>query len=316
MMDISTLELDLDLVELLDHWGVDTYDLHEIGNMSWRSSCFIHLGDNDSSLSIKYVKGRYWMQCYSHNCFNSSLVDYGLSIGKSFTDVIRDYEMCQGKVKRSRNAMSNTAAQQLTLPDNVMDRYENAIHKSYIDLGFDRDILLTVFSVRYCNDINDPMFARVVYPIRDKFGTVKSIQGRRTSACGEGAAKYMFMPQTFAKDILYGQYEMKQLIRSSRYIVVTESPKSVMRGYQLGIATLGLMGIRYTPQQVKQLASYGKKLILIADNDTPGIDGMVELERELSRYVPVEFRICPDDGADISDYRSRDEWMKIIGRVM
>lgn len=311
MMDISTLESNLDVDELLQHWGVDTCDLREVGHMSWRSSCFIHGGTGDSALSIKYVKGRWWLTCFSHNCFNGSLVDYGLSLGKSFAEIVRDYEMWQGESRR-RVRRTQYNSEQSTLPDNVMDRYEPSIHKSYIDLGFDRDILRSVFDMRYCNDVNDTLFGRVVYPVRTKYGTVKSIQGRRTAVCGDGAAKYMFLPQTFAKDILYGQYEMKRLIKSSRYVVVAESPKSVMRGYHLNIPTLGLMGIRYTPQQVKQIAAYGKRIILIADNDTPGIDGMVELQRELSRYVPVDMRICPDNDADISDYRSRDEWMAII----
>ncbi|EPZ47764.1 hypothetical protein [Alicyclobacillus acidoterrestris] len=321
MAIVSELEQQLDVISVLEHWGIDTSYIRQIGAGEYRSPCFIHGGDGQTALSLKMNNGRWYVACFSHGCFKGTLFDWAITTGRTPRQILDDYKMCQldtVPLHRHRTRRTHTQGSQkggaVFLPDNTMEQFEIGIHRDLIDLGYDRDMLTNVFDVRYCADAEHVLYGRIVYPIRDKLENIRTIQGRRTNALPHDAAKYMFHPGYNAKDILYGQYEMREMIRKSRYIVVAESPKSAWRGYQLGIPTLALMGIRWTDAQVKQIAAYGKRVVLVADNDDThvGVNGMRELRDALSRYVAVELRVCPHVGADISDYRIREQWDYII----
>jgi hypothetical protein len=316
---IAELEQNLDVPTLLDMWGVDTSGMWQVSRDEWRSPCFIHGGDGHTALSIKRCGGRWYVRCFSHDCFRGTLVDYGLTTGRTFQQILSDYEVAQSgcgttSLKRPpANQCRQDSVGSNVLPPHVMEQFEPSIHVNLIRDGYDGEMLRDVFDVRFCADPCHQLYGRIVYPVRDKFGRIVSIQGRRTKTCGLGAEKYQFLAGHPAKHILYGAWEQRERIRRSRYIVVAESPKSVWRGYQLGFPVLALMGIRFTDQQVRAIAAYGRRVILAADADQPGINGMVELERELRRYVDVRVVVCPDDRADISDYKQRDEWMRILG---
>lgn len=322
-MSIVDLESSLDLPALLEHWDVEVDSLRQSSRNEWRCNCFIHQGDGDTALSIKLVNGRLWLRCYSHNCFNGTLVDYAMQYKKmAFAQILNDYRNFQHSVKQVTNkTIKLTDYTVKFLPPNIMDRYVPSIHTDWIKLGLDRDVLLRVFMTRFCDDPNDLFYGYIVYPIRDKLGRIRSIQGRRTKVSPH-TSKYMFLPDYPAKDLLFGLYEQQQIIRNSRYVVVTESPKSVMRGFQLGIPTIGLMGIQWTDAQAKMIAALNKRTILVADNDepdqkgvSPGIDGMTGLHYYLKKYVNVEMKISPNQGTDIGDYCTVDEWKSIIGVI-
>jgi hypothetical protein len=318
MLSVSDLEQNLDVVSLLEHWGFDTCDMRQVSSNEWRSACFLHMGDNSTSLSVRLHNGRWYVYCYSHGCFNGTLVDLGLSRGRTFRDILSDYAVCQGEpTKRpTRKCARDTCDANATLPSDVMERYEPSIHRNLIELGYSRNILRDVFDVRFCCDPNDPMYGRIVYAIRTRTGDIVSIQGRRTRACGDGAAKYMFLGGYSAKHHVYGVWEWRDRLKRVPYVVVAESPKSTWRGYQLNIPTLATMGVRFTPQQVKVIASIGKPVVCIADNDehNVGWNGMRELAYALKQYVPVRLGMAPNVGCDIADYRARDEWIRIIQR--
>jgi hypothetical protein len=315
VITVAELEQNLDVVSLLELWGFDTCDMRQVSCDEWRSACFIHQGDNSTSLSIRRHNGRWYVYCYSHGCFSGTLVDLGLSRGRTFRDVLSDYAVCQGEpAKRPNRKCNRDVCEVNILPADYMERYEPSIHRKLIELGYDRDVLRQIFDVRYSSDPNDILYGRIVYPIRTRTGDIVSIQGRRTPSCGEGASKYMFLPGYSAKHHVYGVWEWRDQLKRVPYIVVAESPKSTWRGFQLGIPTLATMGVRFTPQQVKVIASVGKLVVCIADNDehSAGWDGMRKLAYALKQYVPVRLGMVPDIGCDIADYRTLGEWMEII----
>lgn len=312
-MNVSDLELQLDIPSLLEHYDIDTYTLRQVSQHEYRCACFIHGSDNDTSMQIKLSNGRWYVKCYSHNCFSGTLMDALMLSGRTFREVVGTYEVYQGVTKRPPQQQYKRHDEIVYLDDNYMDRYERAIHKDLIDDGYDRNQLLNVWSVRYCNDPNDTMYRRYVWPIRDRHGRIVSSQGRIPRQYESDEPKYLFNGNASVKWLIYGAYEQQERIRRSTYLIVTEGAKGVWRGYQLGVATVGLLGIRYTQEQVKRLAAMGKRMILVADNDTPGIDGMHELASELQRYVKVDVRVCPIPGSDISDFHTRDKWRSILG---
>ncbi len=312
---VQQLEHNLNLPLLLEVWGLDISTLHQASQIEWRSHCFIHGGDGDSALSIRFVHDRIYLSCYSHGCFHGSLVQYGLKMGKTYSQIIEDYILCQGiPNKKKYNHKDIQIYNSSILPSDIMNKYIPSIHLDYIKLGYNRDVLRNIFDVRYDNNPNSPLYGRVVYPIRDKMGNIRSIQGRKTEASPKSSPKYLFLPGYNVKNFLFGAYEMRNIIPLHSYIVVVESPKSVMRGYQLGFPVLSLLGIQYKKQQVESLASYGKRLILVADNDESmvGIRGMEKLSYDLNIYVPTRVSIVPDIGKDISDYLTADEWYNIL----
>jgi hypothetical protein len=329
-MSVSDLEYNLDIPSLLEYWGFDTSTLHELRDRDWRTVCLFHEGaDNEKGAAITYYNGRYYYRCFTHGCTNSTLVDIRIKQGVTFADVVKEYRsfQCLGDVRstsakrhiRNCNQNHDTIS---PLPSNIMDQFVNGIHTDLIRLGYDRDMLRDVFMVRYCNDPHSELYRRYVWPIRTKRGDIVSIQGRLPE-WDYSDTKYRFLNGRICKHVLFGQYEMRDLLRRNDYIVVCEGAKGVFRGFQLQIPTLATLGVNVTEQQIQTLASYGKCVIVIADNDPPkrlpdgqihyaGWEGACKLANELRKYVPVSVVMVPRVGTDISDYRSRDEWIEII----
>lgn len=110
---------------------------------------------------------------------------------------------------------------------------------------------------------------------------------------------YRFLSNT-GKTFIQGA---KQLPETGNVLIITKSLKDVMALYELGISAIAPCSevLFISDQQLKKLQERFKNVIVIYDNDLPGIQGMQRIKKA---HPELKFFWIPrDSGAkDISDY--------------
>ena len=110
---------------------------------------------------------------------------------------------------------------------------------------------------------------------------------------------YRFLSNT-GKTFIQGA---KQLPETGNVLIITKSLKDVMALYELGISAIAPCSevLFISDQQLKKLQERFKNIIVIYDNDLPGIQGMRRIKKS---HPELKFFWIPrDSGAkDISDY--------------
>ena len=141
--------------------------------------------------------------------------------------------ICKKFKKRESHTKNSTAK---ILPDNCMDKYiENEHLDVWMNEGISKDVL-DMYQVRY-----DPLADRLVYPIRNLDGNVVNIGGRILDPNwkDKGLRKYTYYQGWGTIDVIFGLYENKTGILSSRNLTIFEGAKSVMLANTWGIRDCG-----------------------------------------------------------------------------
>jgi DNA primase len=114
---------------------------------------------------------------------------------------------------------------------------------------------------------------RLMFPIHDVTGRVTGFGGR---TLGDDPAKYMNTPTTVLFDksnSLYGLNKSRHEIVSSGTVVVVEGYTDVIMAHQFGFCNVvATLGTSFTSGHGRILRRYAKKIILVFDNDTAGIE--------------------------------------------
>ncbi len=126
---------------------------------------------------------------------------------------------------------------------------------------------------------------RVMFPIRDRRGTVVSFGGR---VLGDGRPKYLNGPETalFSKSrLLYGLHEAGPAIRERAEVIVAEGYMDVIAlaaaGFPQAVAPLGTA---LTEEQIRMLWRLTPEPVLCFDGDTAG---QRAAGRALDRVLPM-----------------------------
>jgi DNA primase len=150
-------------------------------------------------------------------------------------------------------------------------------------------------STKGCLTAQDKFVNRLMFAITDVTGRVIGFGGR---AFFETGAKYINSPTTvlFEKsNSLYGLQHARHKIVSTGVAVVVEGYTDCIMAHQFGcdnvVATLGTS---FTSGHGRLLKRYAKKVILIFDNDTAGIEAANRaLEVCLSQRIDIKFALVP-----------------------
>ncbi len=149
----------------------------------------------------------------------------------------------------------------------------------------------------------DKFVNRLMFSITDVTGRVVGFGGRTLDGTG---AKYINSPTTVLFDkggSLYGLQHARHKIVSTGTAVVVEGYTDCIMAHQLGcdnvVATLGTS---FTNSHGRLLRRYAKKVILIFDSDTAGIEAANRaLEICLSQRIDIKFASVPK-GKDPCDF--------------
>ena len=151
--------------------------------------------------------------------------------------------------------------------------------------------------------IGDKFVNRLMFPITDVTGRVIGFGGRTLD---EASAKYINSPTTVLFDksnSLYGLRHARHRIVSSATAVVVEGYTDCIMAHQFGCSNVvAALGTSFTTGQGRILRRYAKKVVLIFDSDTAGIEAANRaLDVCLSQRIDIKLASVPE-GKDPCDF--------------
>jgi DNA primase len=166
----------------------------------------------------------------------------------------------------------------------------------------------------------DKFINRLMFPIADVTGRIIGFGGRTLDGTG---AKYVNSPTTplFDKsNCLYGLNYARQQIDSSATAVVVEGYTDCIMPHQVGCANvIATLGTSFTNGHARILRRYAKKIVLIFDSDTAGLEAANRaLEVCLAQKVDIKIASV-SQGKDPCDFvltAGKDAFEKLIAEAV
>jgi len=149
----------------------------------------------------------------------------------------------------------------------------------------------------------DKFINRLMFPITDVTGRIIGFGGRTLDETG---AKYINSPATSLFDksnSLYGLEQARHQIVASGTAVVVEGYTDCIMAHQFGCANvIATLGTSFTAGHGRILRRYAKKVVLVFDSDTAGIEAANRaLEVCLSQRIDIKLASLPE-GKDPCDF--------------
>ena len=164
--------------------------------------------------------------------------------------------------------------------------------------------------------VYDKFRNRLMFPIVDVTGRVVGFGGR---TLGEKEAKYMNSPTTVLFDksnSLYGLDKARHQIVSTGTAVVVEGYTDVIMAHQFVFGNVvATLGTSFTIGHARVLRRYAKRIVLIFDSDTAGMEAANRaLEVCLTERIDIKLAFVPE-GKDPCDFlltSGRDAFDKVV----
>jgi len=150
---------------------------------------------------------------------------------------------------------------------------------------------------------HDKFVNRLMFPITDVTGRVIGFGGR---ILGKEGAKYINSPTTVLFDksnSLYGLEQARHQIVSTGTAIVVEGYTDCIMAHQFRCTNVvATLGTSFTAGQGRILRRYAKKVVLIFDSDTAGIEAANRaLEICISQHIDIKLASVPQ-GKDPCDF--------------
>ena len=154
----------------------------------------------------------------------------------------------------------------------------------------------------------DRFRGRIMFSISNSAGKIAAFAGRVFES--DDPAKYVNSPETpiYNKSkILYGLHETKQIIRTSKTVIVVEGYLDFLQLYQSGIHNIvAISGTAFTDQHALQIKRFCEKVHLAYDGDSAGISAAIRAGYVLLRAGLSPLIVNIPNGLDPDDWVKRD----------
>ncbi len=199
-------------------------------------------------------------------------------------------------------------------PDSF-DQLKNHLTKE----GFEKRDLIdsTVVSQRSIADKNtyDRFRNRLIFPIFDHQGNPVALSGR---IIGEGEPKYLNSPDSPAYNkslILYGLNWAKDAVKKEDLAIFVEGYMDVITAHQAGTENVvATCGTALTPQQLKLISRFTKKIAFAFDQDSAGLEATFRAI-ELAQLAELDIKVVQiPNGKDPDECirNNPDDWEEAI----
>src|SRR2546422_947472 len=150
----------------------------------------------------------------------------------------------------------------------------------------------------------DRFRGRLMFPVIDAQGRPVAFGGRVLDP--EGEPKYMNSPETAAYTKgrhLYGLNLTRDEIRRQGFAILVEGYLDLIVPYQIGVRNVvASLGTALTPEQVKLIARFARKVVVNYDGDRAGVQAAKRaIESILAEDLEVKVLVLPDN-ADPDDF--------------
>jgi DNA primase len=144
----------------------------------------------------------------------------------------------------------------------------------------------------------DRFRARLIFPVFDSQGRPVAFGGRAIRAGDE--PKYLNSPETAAYTKgrhLYGLHLSRDEIRKKRFAILVEGYLDLIIPYQFGVRNMvASLGTALTPEQVKLLGRFARKVVVNYDGDKAGVQAAKRaIETLLAEDFEVKVLVLPDN---------------------
>ena len=154
----------------------------------------------------------------------------------------------------------------------------------------------------------DRFRGRIMFSISNSAGKIAAFAGRVFES--DDPAKYVNSPETpiYNKSkILYGLHETKQIIRTSKSVIVVEGYLDFLQLYQSGIHNIvAISGTAFTDQHALQIKRFCERVYLAYDGDAAGISAAIRAGYVLLRAGLSPLIVNIPNGLDPDDWVKRD----------
>jgi DNA primase len=150
----------------------------------------------------------------------------------------------------------------------------------------------------------DRFRGRLMFPVIDAQGRPVAFGGRVLDP--EGEPKYLNSPETAAYTKgrhLYGLNLTRDEIRRQGFAILVEGYLDLIVPYQIGVRNVvASLGTALTPEQVKLIARFARKVVVNYDGDRAGVQAAKRaIETILAEDLEVKVLVLPDN-ADPDDF--------------
>jgi DNA primase len=150
----------------------------------------------------------------------------------------------------------------------------------------------------------DRFRGRLMFPVIDAQGRVIAFGGRTMEP--EGEPKYLNSPETPAYTKgrhLFGLNLTRDEIRRNGFAILVEGYLDLIVPYQFGVRNMvASLGTALTPEQVKLIARFARKVVVNYDGDRAGVQAAKRaIETILAEDLEVKVLVLPDN-ADPDDF--------------
>jgi len=148
---------------------------------------------------------------------------------------------------------------------------------------------------------------RLMIPIRDRRGRIIAFSGRSLKEVTAKNPKYKNSPENIffkKKEVLYGLDRAVPLINQSNFVCLVEGFFDQWAFHRRGIPAVAVMGTALTPEHLKELQRFTKKMILVLDADKAGV---ASTKRSLPLLQEGSWDVRVFSGMQGKD---PDEWLK------
>src|SRR5438309_1357910 len=166
----------------------------------------------------------------------------------------------------------------------------------------------------------DRFRGRLMFPVIDAQGRPVAFGGRVLDP--EGEPKYLNSPETAAYTKgrhLYGLNLTRDEIRRQGFAILVEGYLDLIVPYQIGVRNVvASLGTALTPEQVKLIARFARKVVVNYDGDRAGVQAAKRaIETLLTEDLEVKVLVLPDN-ADPDDFIRKygvDEYQQRRGKA-
>jgi len=148
--------------------------------------------------------------------------------------------------------------------------------------------------------IYDRFRGRLIFPIQNLSGQVIAFGGRILT---DGEPKYLNSSDTpiYKKgEHLYGLFQARQAMTRSKRAILTEGYMDVLSLHQFGYTdACGVLGTALTQDQVKRVAGFCSRMVLIFDGDTAGRKAALRSAEMILQYGVSCSVVLMPDGEDV-----------------
>ena len=150
----------------------------------------------------------------------------------------------------------------------------------------------------------DRFRGRLIFPVFDAQGKPIAFGGRTLDP--EGEPKYLNSPETSAYTKgrhLFGLNLTRDEIRRQGFAILVEGYLDLIVPYQFGVRNVtASLGTALTPEQVKLIARFARKVVVNYDGDRAGVQAAKRaIETLLAEDIEVKVLVLPDN-ADPDDF--------------